>query len=76
MRKPVFGVSDQVRQKPGFKTTQDGKRFEIRDLGSRGIVRRLLFKFVDFLYSRLAVLDRVLNIISLENIFFCLSFDV
>ena len=38
VRKPVFGVSDQVRQKPGCTTTEDGWRLEILDLGSRGIV--------------------------------------
>ena len=37
MRKPVFGVSDQVRYKPGCATTGDGERLEISDLG-RGIV--------------------------------------
>ena len=39
-------------------------------------LRGLLFKFVDFLYSRSEVLGRVLNVISSENIFFPLSFDV
>ena len=34
MRKPVFGVSDQVRHKPGCTTTEDGWRIEIPDLGS------------------------------------------
>ena len=38
MRKPVFGVSDQVRHKPGYTATEDCKRVEILDLGSRGIV--------------------------------------
>ena len=38
MRKPVFGVSDQVRYKPGCTTTEDGRRLEISELGSRGIV--------------------------------------
>ena len=38
MRKPVFGVSDQVRYKLGCTTTEDGKRLEISDLGSRGVV--------------------------------------
>ena len=38
MKKPVFGVSDQVRHKPGCTTTEDGWRLEISDLGSRGIV--------------------------------------
>ena len=31
MRKPVFGVSDQVRHKPGCTTTEDGWRLEILD---------------------------------------------
>ena len=39
-------------------------------------VRGLLFKFVDFLYSRSKVFDRVIKIISSENIFFSQSFDV
>ena len=38
VRKPVFGVSDQVRHKPGCTATEDGQRLEISDLGSRGIV--------------------------------------
>ena len=40
VRKPVFGVSNQVRHKPGCSTTEDGLRLEISDLGStcRGIV--------------------------------------
>ena len=38
VRKPVFGVSDQVRHKPGCTATEDGYRLEISDLGSRGIV--------------------------------------
>ena len=50
MRKPVLiilGVSDQVRHKPGCTkvplkpdctATENGKRPEISDLGSRGIV--------------------------------------
>ena len=38
LRKPVFGVFDQVRHKPGCTATEDGKRLEISDLGSRGIV--------------------------------------
>ena len=36
----------------------------------------LLFKFVDFLYSRSEVFDRVIIVISSENVFFSLSFDV
>ena len=38
-RKPGFGVSDQVLHKRAVCTaTTDGKRLEILDLGSRGIV--------------------------------------
>ena len=37
MRKPVFGVSDQVSHKPGSTTTQDGYRLEISYLESRGL---------------------------------------
>ena len=38
LRKPVFGVSDQVRHKPGCTALEDGWRLEIPDLESRGIV--------------------------------------
>ena len=38
MRKLVFGVSNQVRHKPGCTATKDGQRLEISDLESRGIV--------------------------------------
>ena len=38
VRKPVFGVSHQVRHKPGCTTTEDGWTLEISDLGRRGIV--------------------------------------
>ena len=38
MRKKVFGVSDQVQQKPGCTVTEDGERLEISGFGSRGIV--------------------------------------
>ena len=40
MRKPVLGLgfSDQAQHKPGCTTKEDGKRLEISDLGSRGIV--------------------------------------
>ena len=40
------------------------------------IIQELLFKFVDFLYSISEVFDRVTKVISSENIFFSLSFDV
>ena len=38
MRKPVFGVSDQVPHKPGCTATQDGQKLAISYLGRRGIV--------------------------------------
>ena len=38
-RKPVFGVSDQVRHMPGCTVTEDGWKLEISDLESRGIVQ-------------------------------------
>ena len=39
VRKPVFGVFDlQVPHKPDCTATEDGKRLEILDLGSRWIV--------------------------------------
>ena len=41
MRKSVFGVSDQVRHKPGCTATEDGLRLEISDLGKIGIVLSL-----------------------------------
>ena len=44
VRKPVFGVSDQVRHKPGCAATGDGLSFEISDLWSRGIVLSMLRK--------------------------------
>ena len=39
VRKPVFGVSDQVPHKPGCTATEDGWRLEISYLGRREIVR-------------------------------------
>ena len=38
LRKPVVGVSDQIRHKSGCNATQDGLRLEISDLESKGIV--------------------------------------
>ena len=40
MRKPVFGVSDQVRHKVKLDctATEEGYRLEISYIGSRGIV--------------------------------------
>ena len=37
--KSVFGVSDQIPQKPGCTATEDGCRLEISDLGRRGFVQ-------------------------------------
>ena len=38
MRKPVFGVSDQVRHKPGCRIKEDGQMLVISVSGSGGIV--------------------------------------
>ena len=38
VRKPVFGVSNQVRHKPGCTATEAGWRLETSDLGSRWAV--------------------------------------
>ena len=38
VRKPVFGVFDQVRHKPGCTATEDGWKLQISDLERRGIV--------------------------------------
>ena len=38
VRKPVFGISDQVQHKPDCTATDDGERLEISDLDRRGIV--------------------------------------
>ena len=38
VRKLVFGVSNQIRHKPGCTATEDGLRLEISELESRGIV--------------------------------------
>ena len=38
VRKPVFGVSNQVRHRPGCAITEYGYGLEILDLRSRGIV--------------------------------------
>ena len=38
VRKPVFGVSDQVPHKPGCTATEDEYWLEISDLERRGIV--------------------------------------
>ena len=37
MRKAVFGVSDQVPNKPACTATEDGQRLEISYLEIRGI---------------------------------------
>ena len=41
VRKPVFGVFDQVGCKSGCTTTEDGLRLENSDLEKRGIVLSL-----------------------------------
>ena len=46
VRKPVFGVSEQVRHKPGCTATEDGKRLGISYAGSRGITAKLICVFV------------------------------
>ena len=38
VRKPVFGISDQVRHKSDCTASEDGYRLENWDIGSRGIV--------------------------------------
>ena len=38
MRKPIFGVSEQVGHKPGCAVTEDGERLEILDFERIGIV--------------------------------------
>ena len=37
MRKPVFGISDQVQHKLGCTAIEDDERLEILDLRRRGI---------------------------------------
>ena len=47
MRKPVFGVSDMVRHKPGCTATEDGWKLEISDVDRRGIAKtKALISFV------------------------------
>ena len=38
VRKPLFGVVNEFRHKPGCAATEDGYMFEISDLEGRGIV--------------------------------------
>ena len=38
MRKPVFGVCDQVRLKPACSATETSRRLEILDIETRGII--------------------------------------
>ena len=38
MRKPVFGVSDQVQHKPCCTATENGKRLGTSDVESKGFV--------------------------------------
>ena len=49
MRKPVFGVLDQVRHKPVCAVKEDSWKLEILDLSRRGIVEvtaKLISAFV------------------------------
>ena len=69
MRKPFFGVSDQVRHKLGCTATEDGYRLGISDLGSRGIVLSVCSKnkdadqlhtqFFNFSYAAFLVLTSI-----------------
>ena len=48
VRKPVFGVSDQVRHRPGCTATEDDQKLEISDLdeGVNGIpLKSVISKF-------------------------------
>ena len=38
VRKPVFGVSDQVPNKPGCTASEEYQRLEFSAMGSKGIV--------------------------------------
>ena len=42
MRKPVFGVSDDVRHKPGCTATEDGLRLKISDLENKAKTKALI----------------------------------
>ena len=44
VRKPVFGVTDKDPHKPGCTATEDGRRFEMLDLGCRESVVSMLHK--------------------------------
>ena len=75
MRKPVFGVSNQVRHKPGCTTTEDDWRIEITDLGSgaktKGLIReadlRLCFRICKkkrFLMTELICIKQIIACIA------------
>ena len=53
LRKPVFGVSDQVPHKSGCTATEDGQRLEISHLG--GTIRiaktKALISFAVFVFA-------------------------
>ena len=42
VRKPVFGVFDQVRHKPGCTATEDGWRLEISDFDDHFSLKKLM----------------------------------
>ena len=77
MRKPVFGVSDQVPHKPGCTATEDGWRLEILYLGRREIVlsAKLICVFV-FAYakSRFSYNKAHLSVNHEEIIIICCSY--
>ena len=64
-------IQDSLTKPCAFKASR-GQSSKMLKLPIRG----LLFKFVDFLYSRSELFDRVIKVISSENKFFSLSFDV
>ena len=53
MRKPVFGVLDQVCLKLGFTATEDGQRLEISDFRSRREVKTsaFVYEYAKFRFS-------------------------
>ena len=51
MRKPVFGVFDQIQHKSGIAATEYGLRLETSDLGRRGIVSTIFIAKIKALIS-------------------------
>ena len=67
-------VSDQVRHKPGCTTTEDGKRLEISDLGSRGIVLSIYIAKTKALIS-FAVTAKLICVFVFAYVEGCFSHD-